>query len=174
MLNRFPKRQEIASVYAVIATMLFTWSVLLFLWYLPSWMHFMSVGDIAAVFCYIMSASFLEGTSFLIVLLVICFVVSPEYFLDEFIARGTAISLPAIGMMMVYFRITNENISKIIFTPIGLIVSLLVILISYFSANNRQVRQALERLAERLTVFLYVIIPVFTISIAVVVIRNLF
>ena len=172
--HRLPKLNDVLSVYAVIATMLFAWSTLLFFWYLPSWMHFMLLGEIAATFSYVVIASFLEGVSFLLFLLVLCFFLPPEYLRDEFAARGTALTLPIIGMIMIYFRITNENIARIIFSVTGLVISLVVILLFYFSANNPRIKSTLAALADRFTVFLYILIPIFVLSLLSIAVRNIF
>ena len=173
MIKRLPKFQDILSVYAVIATMLFTWSALLFFWYLPSWMHFMSIGDIAAVFSYVMASSFLEGLSFLLLLLVLCFILPSEFLRENFSAQGTAIVLPVIGMIMIYFRVTNENIANIIFSKIGLVVALVIIGLFYFSTRNQRIQLAFAALADRLTVFLYILIPVSLLSLLAVVVRGI-
>lgn len=174
MRNRLPKFQDIVSVYAVIATMLFAWTALLFFWYLPSWLHFMPVGEVTAVFAYVMAASFLEGLCFLLFLLVLCFVLPPELLRDDFPARGTAITLPVVGMIMIYFRITNENITKMIFSPIGLAVALVIAALFYVSTGNRKIQKMFIALSERLTVFLYIILPVHALSLLTILARNVF
>lgn len=172
--HRLPKLSDVLSVYAVIATMLFTWSALLFFWYLPSWAHFMMMGQMAATFSYVVVASFLEGLSFLLFLLVLCFFLPPEYLRDEFAARGTAITLPVIGMIMIYFRITNENIARIIFSATGLVISLVIVLLFYFSANNARINSLFAALADRFTVFLYILIPIFVLSLLIIAAGNIF
>ncbi len=154
--------------------MLFLWTALLFLWYLPSWLHFQPVGEVMGVFSYVMAASFLEGLCFLLFLLVLCFILPPEWLRDDFPAHGTAITLPTIGMIMIYFRITNENIARIIFSPVGLVVALVIVALFYFSTNNQKIRKMFIALSERLTVFLYVIIPVFILSLLNILVRNIF
>lgn len=134
----------------------------------------MLLGEIAATFSYVVIASFLEGVSFLLFLLVLCFFLPPEYLRDEFAARGTALTLPIIGMIMIYFRITNENIARIIFSVTGLVISLVVILMFYFSANNPRIKSAFAALAERFTVFLYILIPIFVLSLLGIALRNIF
>lgn len=133
----------------------------------------MLLGEIAATFSYVVIASFLEGLSFLLFLLVLCFFLPPEYLRDEFAARGTAITLPVIGMIMIYFRITNENIARIIFSATGLVISLVIVLLFYFSANNARINSLFAALADRFTVFLYILIPIFVLSLLIIAAGNI-
>jgi hypothetical protein len=71
----------------VIASMLFAWSILLFFWYLPSWLFFMDFGDLFGVFCYVMASSFFESLAFLLVLLFLSFSLPSKFFKDEFAIR---------------------------------------------------------------------------------------
>ncbi|MBL0344721.1 hypothetical protein [Candidatus Villigracilis affinis] len=68
----------------------------------------------------------------------------PEYLRDEFAARGTALTLPIIGMIMIYFRITNENIARIIFSVTGLVISLVIVLLFNFWQTSRGSNQRLQ------------------------------
>ena len=174
MLKRLPKPQDILSVYAVIMSMLFAWSLLLFFWYLASWAHFMTVGDIVGVFSYVMASSFIESLAFLLFLLVVCFLLPQNLFRDDFVVRGTVISVCVIGMIMIYFRITNTNISDLLFSWVGLGAALAIIAVSLFMTKFKRVRDILVSLSDRLTVFLYIFIPLSIFSMLVVAIRNIF
>ena len=174
MLKRLPKLKDILSVYAVIMSMLFAWSLLLFFWYLASWAHFMTVGDIIGVFSYVMVSSFIESLAFLLLLLVLCFLLPRNFFLDDFVIRGTTVTVCVIGMIMIYFRITNANISDFLFSWIGLTAALAIIAVSLFATKFKRVRDMLVSLSDRLMVFLYIFIPLSIFSVLVVAIRNIF
>lgn len=173
MLKRLPNFHDVVSVYAVIASMLFAWSLLLFFWYLPSWLHFMTLGDLIAVFSYVMASSFFESLAFLLFLLFLCFSLPSNYLRNEFIVRGTSITLCVIGMIMIYFRINNINIANILFSWLGASLALAAITISLLLTKIRQVEQALILLSDRLTIFLYILIPLSIFSLLVIIIRNI-
>ena len=173
MLKRLPKFHDVVSVYAVIASMLFAWSLLLFFWYLPSWLHFMTLGDLIAVFSYVMASSFFESLAFLLFLLFLCFSLPPNYLRNEFVARGTSITLCVIGLIMIYFRINNINIANLLFSWLGASLALAAITISLLLTKIRQVEQALISISDRLTIFLYILIPLSIFSLLVIIIRNI-
>jgi hypothetical protein len=173
MLKRLPNFNDIVSVYAVIASMLFAWSLLLFFWYLPSWLHFMTLGDVIAVFSYVMASSFIESLSFLLFLLLLCFSLPAKYLRNEFIARGTSITLCVIGLIMIYFRINNANVANILFSRTGIGLSLAAVAISLLLTKIHRVRWTLISLSDRLIIFLYILIPLSFFSLLVIIIRNI-
>ena len=173
MLKRLPIFHDVVSVYAVIASMLFAWSLLLFLWYLPSWLHFMTLGDIIAVFSYVMASSFLESLTFLLFLLILCFLLPSNYLRNEFIARGTVITVCVIGLIMIYFRINNPIITNILFSGFGIGLILTVVVISLLLTKIHQVRRVLISFSDLLTVFFYILIPLSLFSLFVILIRNI-
>ena len=173
MLKRLPSLPDIMSVYAVIATMLFTWSTLVFLWYLPSWMHFMTLGDLLPVFCYVMTASFVESLTFLLVLLLLCVLLPSNFLRNEFIPRGTTISLVVIGLIMLRNRFPGSGMIDFFFSINGLVLILAVILAAFLSTRIALVRRALISFSDRLTIFLYILIPLCLFSLVVILIRNI-
>ena len=174
MLKRLPVFHDVISVYAVIASMLFAWSLLLFLWYLPSWLHFMTLGDIIAVFSYVMASSFFESLAFLLFLLFLCFSLPPAYLRNEFVARGTSLTLCVIGLIMIYFRVNNAAIASILFSRSGIGLVLAAVAVSLLLTKIHRVRWALISLSDRLIIFLYIVIPLALFSLLVIIIRNIF
>ncbi len=52
ILRKFPAFSAILPVYAVIAVPVFGWTVTSWLWKLPSWLNFLTAGEITAIFFY--------------------------------------------------------------------------------------------------------------------------
>jgi len=169
MIKRLPRFFDIVSVYAVIASMLFAWSTLLFFWYLSSWMFFMNLNDLIAVFSYVMASSFIESLAFLLFLLFLSFCLPPKYLRDEFVSRGTSITLCVIGLIMLYSR----NTFGISISLFGRMLVLVTVLVTFLSAKIRLMRQALIWLSDRLIVFLYILIPLSILSLLVIIVRNI-
>ena len=169
MLKRLPRFPDIVSVYAVIASMLFAWAMLLFFWYVPSWLHFMSFDDLFSVFCYVMASSFIESISFLSLLLAASFFLPQKYLRDEFVPCGTAITLCAIGLIMLY----DSNKINISLSKFAAILVLSTVIASFLSTKIYPMRKALIWLSDRLTVFLYILIPLSVLSIFAIIIRNI-
>ena len=65
MLRRFPKTQDILPVYAVIAAVVFSWSIITFFWKLQSWLIFLRSDEILSILAYTLSVDMLESLAWL-------------------------------------------------------------------------------------------------------------
>ncbi len=171
MIKRLPPFSDILSVYAVIATMLFAWSILLFIWYLPSWLHFMGVGDLIGIFSYVMASSFIESLSVLFFLLLFSIIPPQKYFRNHFAVYGASVAFCAIGLLMLrlilfnFFTISIPYFRQVlVFAPIA--VSLLSVVVP-------PLRHAWLWFSDRLVVFLYILIPLSVFSLFVILARNI-
>jgi len=71
--TRFPSLQENLQVYAVIVAFLYTWTILWLFWELPSWLNFLTVGEILPIFAYALATNLLESLLVLAGLNLVCF-----------------------------------------------------------------------------------------------------
>jgi hypothetical protein len=172
MLKRLPPFSDILSVYAVTASMLFAWSIILFIWYLPSWLYFMSFGDLVGVFCYVMASSFIESLFCFIFLLLLSILPPQKYFRDKFAVYGTSIALCVIGIIIL--RLVLFNFFSVSFPRFWEVLILVPIIVSLLSMTIRPIGLAMMWLSDRLIVFLYILIPLSVFSVLVIIVRNIF
>ena len=172
--NRLPAFDQILAVYAVAAFMLFAWSLLWFFWNVPSWLHFMNLGVLFATLSYAVAASFLEGLTFLGLLLVVAFLLPPAWFRDHFTARGAAVTVSLLGLIMLrdYWIVSDNYLLKPMST-LGLAFVILTVILLFLTVKFSWMTKALSVLAERLTIFLYIFVPLSVLSILNVLLRNL-
>ena len=170
--NRLPKQREIAPVYAVIVLMVYGWTILKFNYYLPGWLYFLNLGEIAANFAYAMVVNLLESLVVLLGVVALAFILPKRWFADAFIARGTSLTILTLGLMMVIasqFRSRDDYPAELIrWSPLLL---LLIAGIVYFLGNEARTRRVLEFFADRALIFLYITIPLSMISFLVVLFR---
>lgn len=172
--NRFPAFDQILAVYAVAAFMLFSWSLLWFFWNVPSWLHFMNLGVMFATLSYTVAASFLEGLTFLVLLLIVAFILPPTWFRDHFTPRGSAVTISLLGLIMLRdYWIVSENYFLKPMTTFGLVLAALMAILLFLTVKFSWMAKALSVLADRLTIFLYVFVPLSILSILNVLLRNL-
>lgn len=172
--NRLPALDQILAVYAVAAFMLFSWSLLWFFWNVPSWLHFMNLGVLFATLSYAMAASFLEGLVFLVLLLVVAFLLPPAWFRDHFTARGVAVTASLLGLIMLRdYWIVSENYILKPMTTFWFVFVLLTAILLFLTVKFSWMAKALSVLADRLTIFLYLFVPLAILSILNVLLRNL-
>jgi hypothetical protein len=119
-------------------------------------------------------AAFVESLIFIAILVFIYFIMPQLLVKGNFILYGTIITATLSGALInLQLNIMTFNFLEYALTYVILpfIASTIVIL---FLSRKRIVREVLEKLAERCTVFLYVYLPLSLLSIIVVVVRNLF
>ena len=172
--EKIPKLQDIAPVYAVIVMMIYPWTLTRFFWKLSSWILFASVGDLAALFAYMVVVNFLESILVLLVPLVMSIILPQKWFHDRFKTRSISLVLLGLG----YLIYLNKNLHADSPFPLALVrwipIDVVAILMLVFLIDQVSfLRRVLEELANRLTIFLYISIPVSVIALLVVLIRNI-
>jgi len=175
MLKRLPKPQAILQVYAVIAFMLSAWTIVAFSWRLSTWLLTLNIGEIFTIFSYAMLTNLLESLLVLLLLLISSIFLPPRALRDDFIVRGTILSMGLIGSLMVYLGLNRafgmENRVLLLAGPF--LVLLLMIFLLIFSSRFHWLRSAATWISDRLIVFLFILLPLFVVLSAYAVIRNI-
>lgn len=172
-IGRFPKFSEILQVYAVTAFVVFTWVLLWVFWKLPSWLFYLTIGEILALLAYILALTFIEGLLLAAGVTLVGFALPGRWFRDRFIVRGVLVSLCGLAYLMFFAYQIREG-----YIPDYLVDGLPVIVVASFGLTYlleriRPLERAVLGLAERSTVFLYLIVPAGLVSLMTVLIRNL-
>lgn len=175
MKNRFPKFQEIVSVYAVVSFMIYGWTFILFFWKLPSWLNFMNIAEIFGTFSYGLLVNTVESLIVISGILFICVILPARFLRDSFAARGTIITIISLGSMMLYqykYRAARQDFATTM--PTWLIAAIIVILlVIFFTEWFKPLKTILVDLSDRLIIFLYIFVPLSIIAILDVILRNL-
>jgi len=175
MSKLLPKPQAILQVYAVIAFMLSAWTIVAFLWKLSTWLLTLNIGEILTIFSYAMTVNLVESLIVLGLLLVISAGLPPHFLRDDFIVRGTILSIGLIGSMMAYLGLYRAfgmgNIIVILAGPIAVLV--LMIFLLGFSSKFHWLRSATSWISDHLMVFLFILLPLFVVLSTYVLIRNI-
>ncbi len=172
--RRLPAFEQLVVVYAVIAVMIYGWTIIAFIWKLPSWLNYLTVGEMLAILSYSLFTDLLESL-FILGLLTLAAMILPQVLLlDHFAIRGSIITLSLLGSGMCFFaRYVNEGTSVLTLWPPWLVVTLLALSLFLALAGKVQgVGRAIFWLADQLTVFLYILLPLSLLSAVVVLFRN--
>lgn len=178
MLQRLPKRQAILQVYAVIAVMLSAWTITAFLWKLSAWLLILNLGELLTVFSYSMLASLAESLIVLLVLLVVC-ALFPTFFLrDGFEVRGTILAIGLIASLMAFVKFDMEfGVGmglKLLLAPLAVLLLTAILLgVSPRFQVVQRLHSVIRWIADRMLVFLYILVPLFVIVFVYVIFRNL-
>lgn len=175
VLQRLPNSRAILPVYAVIAVMLSAWTITAFLWKLSAWLLILNIGEIFTIFSYSMVVNLLESLIVLALVLVVCALLPSAILRDDFVVRGTILSMGLVGSMMAFVRFHMqfgmESGVRLFIGPLA--VLLLTALLLVFSPKLRFLHSAVLWISDRLMVFLYILLPLFVVLSAYVIFRNI-
>ena len=174
-VQKIPKLEQIAPVYAVAVAMLYPWAISRFLWRLPSWLYFSSAGEIGVIFAYMMVVNLIESALILLVPVFLSVILPKKWFYERFVTKGALLLSLGLGYVMYFDDHLNYQspfpLDLVYLTPlIGAVILALVFLIDWLGFLSK----ILIGLSDRLIVFLYISIPVSLISLVIVLFRNIF
>ncbi len=169
MRHRLPEPREVVPVYSVIAFIVYSWAIVVFLWNLPAWLFYLYLDQILVVFAYRMVASLAESLLALLVLLTVCFVMPRGFLKDAFVLRGTSAAICILGSMVLFW---NHFLSSDVYFWAGGSIALAV-LFGSLSTHVKTMASFLQWLSDSMTVFLYILLPVSCISLIAVLARNM-
>jgi hypothetical protein len=174
--NRLPRFAEIIPVYSVIAALVYGWELYRFAYRVPSWLHYLTMGELFGIFSYAMLLGLVESLLILGLLLGVCALLPARFFKDVFIPRGTAISLTLLGLLITYLVI-YEKVGPTFIDRIeiwSLATLALTVLFAWLLVRVRFLSRAMSWLSDRMIVFLFLLMPLSVIGVLTVILRNIF
>lgn len=174
--ERFPSKGEIVPVFASCVFSVFSWSIVWFLNVMPGWLLYLSIGDILGILAYTQAFALLESSLILFVLIILAAVLPTQLLRLRFVAQGSMVVF-VTTFWLVLFQLIFEPVmlnwsSSQLFLWLGLALTSIVLACILIHRSSRT-RKAITALAERLTVFLYVYIPLGILGLLIVIIRNI-
>jgi hypothetical protein len=175
IIKRVPPFKNILPVYAVTATMLYGWTIRWLLWGTTSWLHYLTIGEIATIFSYSFSVVFLESLVVILAPISLAMLLPPSWFRNVFVARGSTLVILSLSYVMFFAsrlgKETQYDAWMLTWAPLALIIILLIV---YLIGKVQVFVQLLEFVSDRLVVLLYPLLPLSGLSIFIVLWRNLF
>jgi hypothetical protein len=176
MFRFFPPKKDIAPVFAVIVFLVYGWSIVAFLQKVPSWVLFLRLGEIAIILAYMLVTVFSGSILLTAFLLFFCVLLPSKYFKENFAVQGTLVSLILISSVAAFiYRYTVLGSGFLVYGPLWLSATVVIsVLLAYFGVKFRFLGRATFWVADHLTVYLYLVIPLSILSFIVVIFRNVF
>lgn len=176
LIRRLPGKDAMMSVLAVISFLVYGWTLVVFLWKVPSWILFLTLGEILVILAYSMTSALLESLSVLFILLLLNLLLPARWMRNVFVTCGTTAAIFGLGSIMVFlyrYSITGYGIiSNLI--PWSLAGLGITILMTYVATQVRPISWFTRWISDRMLIFLYLFIPLSLVSLGVVIYRNLF
>ena len=172
--KKIPPLHEILALYATIVFLIYGWASITFFWKVPSWLYFLSLGEIAAILSYTFASSLLECTIILLIFLFASLVLPTKWLYNKFAVRGSLI-VYSLTFWVVLFTLDSliqlPTTSDVITFGVGVLVTsvLAVLLAERFSF----VHGLITTVSNRLIIFLYLWLPLGLLGILVIIFRIL-
>lgn len=170
--KKLPPLDEILGLYATIVFLIYGWASITFSWKVPSWLYFLSLGEIGAILSYTLVSSLLECTIILFIFLLVGLILPAKLFINKFIVRGSLI------FYILTFWVILFHLSTLIQLPtrddlvtFGLLAFLTLALGLVIAERIPAVQRMLVALGNRLTVFLYLWLPLSIVGILILLVR---
>jgi len=173
--DRFPTRNDIIPVFAASIFIVYSWAILWFLQKMPGWLPFLSLWAILSILAYTLAFALLESCVVLLALVILGFLTPYKFVRARFISQGSVLLFTAASWTAILQLLRSElrmwSLSELILW-FGIAISSIVAA-SVLVYRMPRFQQALRSLCTRLTIFLYVYLPVGMISCMVVLVRNI-
>lgn len=149
-------------------------------WQIPSWLGYLSLWTVLTLGAYVLSFALFESLILLGLIVLLSLVFPKKMIGDKFVAQGSlwAITI-SLGAYLIQRRIGliyKLAFEQLIVYSLALVGGMLVLLVIYAILLDRLgfLSRWVEVFAERMTVFAYIYIPLGVLSLALVILRNLF
>ena len=153
----------------------YSWALLRFFYRLPSWLFYSSLGEVGVFFSYMIVSSFL-GSFMLLVIFILGSLLLPErWFHERFVSRSILPALLGLGYLIyVNWRYPAFDSYPLASYTWVLTVVILIVVFTFLIDRVALLRTLLEEFANRMVVFLYLIVPISIVSLLIVMVRNVF
>ena len=174
--RRIPPVAQILPVYAVIVLIVYTWTLLWFFWKVPGWLYFLNAGEILTELAYNLTVNFAESLVVLCGPLFLAIVLPRRWFYDVFVARGASLVMAVLGyMMFLADQFKNKSdyptLSLQLWTVLLALAGIAVLV--YLFGRFAVLRRIVEFIADRATIFVYILVPLSLLSLLVVIVRSI-
>jgi hypothetical protein len=176
---KLPSRQEAFAVFSVILFIVFSWTLYRVFWWVPSWLEYLSIWGILIIVSYVLAFALFESLAVFILVATIGLILPKKYFKDQYIVQGCSLAA-LLGLVaflvqrkisLIYRLELWQTVAYPWLILLG-ILALVPVISMVFKRFQGLARLALA-VAERMTIFAYVYMPLGLIGLLVVVIRNL-
>jgi hypothetical protein len=170
--ERFPPSEEIILVFASIVFPQYTWTTFWVMNYLPSWLKSMTFWETVPLNAYAYAWVFLESVVILFLLLILAILVPEKLFKRHFVSKS---SLAAWLIFVFSFATQLKNTNKYDFMAEirpEIIILASAIILFFLNSKFQRSNDIIVSIADRLTAFLYIYIPISVISTIIVLYNN--
>ena len=174
-----PDRREMLPVFGIFCFFCFSWSLYRLFWYIPSWLEYLSLWKVLIITCYVLAFDLIESLAMALLTILFLNVFPKKVINDRFVliasALSVVVSLAAFLLQRKISLVYRLEIWQILLY--ALIFLLLMVagafFLSWVLAYQSKISRFGAELADRMTIFVYIYVPLGLIGLIVVILRNL-
>ena len=176
--KHLPEKSEVFTVLGMVVFMVFSWSIWGFLHEIPSFLLYFRVGQILAIFAYMMGFALLESLLVMIGLGLMSLVLPVGWFKNGFVYKSFitvllgAVVILSFGNTLMSLNNDFPPLESILKSSLIAIVAWVVLLFLFQYVKPMQ--KMVLFIADRMGVMAYFYLPLGAIGMIVVLIRNIF
>jgi hypothetical protein len=173
--RKLPLWSEIQVVSGLLVFAVFSWSIRGFLYKLSAFLLYYNLRDIFGIFSYMMGIALLESAIIMLALLFLAAILPKGWFREGFNYKASLLTLVVGGAMLYLQSILTFRLPSVRTLIVFLVISFAAwLVLNFLTIKVKRFRVALDFILDRLSVFLYLYVPLGIIGLGVVVVRNLF
>ncbi len=165
--SRLISHENIVFVFAACVVPIYSWSILIFFKELPYRLQALPAWDLVGIFAYSQIFALLESGMILLIPVLGAAILPARFLRDRFVAQGSVLVLLTLGWLIVGMLGLFSNFWWVSLYLISMGLSYILIY------RYKRLEQFINSFTERLTVLLYVYIPVTLLSVIIVILRNI-
>lgn len=171
--NRLPSRSEIISVFGVVVFACHSWTMLGFLNKLSSFLLYFSVGEILSIFAYMMSVALLESIAVTILLVLLSGLLPSNWLRDGFAYKGFVIVVIATAASILFQKLLPDDYPSTLMLAVSALAPLILIVVLIGVGQSfPRLRSLLLDIQDRISIMLFIYVPIGILSLMIVVFRN--
>lgn len=173
--TRIPEKRNIVTVFAVAMFLVYTWTLFISFWKLPSWLFFLRLGEIVSIYAYAFLVNFFESVLLLLLVLLPTILLPRHWWKDVFIPRAFVLILVILGSAVLHMTLYRTPDTRDVFVTgqlswwLGTLV--IAIVLTWLAGKVAWLRRGLENVADRFVVFLYIYLPLTLLALFLVLAR---
>jgi hypothetical protein len=164
-------------VYAAAVFPIYGWAILRFFGRMRGWLIHLNIWDVIGIFSYVMLFAWIESLLVLIVLILLSAILPAGFLRERFVAQSSlAVFLTSGWAIVAHYKAgVGEILPWTLKTfLLGAALYLVSIGVSHFLLRFFEpLEDSVNSFAERLTVFLYVYLPMTLLAVVIIILRNI-
>lgn len=174
--QRLPTRPDLQRVFAVCVFPAFSWSILWYLQNVFAWLPYLDVWNTLSIFAYTQAFALLESTLLTLLLVGLAMLAPGRLLREEFTVQASTAAL-GLTFWTILFQLVFDPVIRgwtVVQFILWFGLALATVLVAGVLAHrSRRIQRLVVAAADRLTVFLYLYVPLGVLGALVVLGRNI-